>query len=167
MQRVAMLIAEGFQDAEVEVPRERLGADHEVVLVGRDPGARCRAGNGRAQARADISTAAAGAEAFQALLIPGGRAPEQLRTDPDVLALVRAFVAAGKPVAAICHGPQVLINADVVRGRRLTSYPGIRRDLENAGADWVDAPVVEDGPLITSRDPGDLEAFTKAVQRRL
>lgn len=97
---------------------------------------------------------------FDALVLPGGVAnPDALRTDPDVVAFVRAFFDAGKPVAAICHAPWLLAEADVVRGRRLTSWPSLRTDLRNAGATWVDEEVVVDGSLVTSRKPDDLPAF--------
>src|SRR5689334_24281649 len=101
------------------------------------------------------------------LLIPGGHSPDHLRMDESVVRFVRRFWETGKPVAAICHGPQLLIDADVVRGVTLTSWPSVRKDLENAGARWVDQPVVEDGRLITSRKPADLDAFCAAVLGRL
>jgi protease I len=97
---------------------------------------------------------------FDALVLPGGVAnPDELRLDEDAVAFVKAFVDAGKPVAAICHAPWSLIEADVVRGKTMTSWPSLRTDLENAGAHWVDEPVVVDGLLVTSRKPDDLDAF--------
>ncbi|WP_092618960.1 type 1 glutamine amidotransferase domain-containing protein [Jiangella sp. DSM 45060] len=97
---------------------------------------------------------------YDALLLPGGVAnPDQLRTSPEAVAFVRAFFAAGKPVAAICHAPWTLVEADVVRGRTLTSWPSLRTDLRNAGATWVDEEVVTDNGLVTSRKPDDLPAF--------
>jgi protease I len=105
-------------------------------------------------------------EGFDALVLPGGVAnPDQLRTKPEAVEFVRSFFEAGKPVAAICHGPWTLIEADVVRGRTLTSWPSLRTDLRNAGADWVDEEVHVDRGLVTSRKPDDLEAFcSKAVE---
>jgi protease I len=97
------------------------------------------------------------------LVAPGGWAPDRLRRDPEVLARVREVNAAGKLVATICHGPWVLISAGIVRGRRLTSTVGIRDDVVNAGAEWVDAPAVVDGNLVSARVPGDLPAFARAM----
>lgn len=105
---------------------------------------------------------------FDALVLPGGVAnPDALRTDSDAVAFARSFVESGKPVAAICHAPWTLAEADVLRGRTLTSYASIRTDLVNAGARWVDEKVVVDGNLITSRDPDDLEAFNGALVEAL
>ncbi len=100
-------------------------------------------------------------------MIPGGYSPDKLRTSPAIVDLVRKIAAAEKPVAAICHAGSLLIEADLVDGKRVTSWPSIRTDLENAGARWEDAEVVEDGNLITSRKPDDLEAFTNALLGRL
>lgn len=109
----------------------------------------------------DQVVADADVETYAALVLPGGVAnPDALRVDEDAVALVKAFFDADKPVAAICHAPWVLIEADVVRGRRLTSWPSLRTDLGNAGAEWVDEEVVVDGNLVTSRQPDDLPAFT-------
>ena len=97
-------------------------------------------------------------------MLPGGVAnPDALRMDADAVAFVKAFVESGKPVAAICHAPWTLIEADVVRGKRITSWPSLQTDLRNAGADWVDEQVVTDGNLITSRNPDDLPAFIGAL----
>lgn len=100
------------------------------------------------------------AEDYDALVLPGGVAnPDLLRTDPDAVRFIGEFFATGRPVAAICHAPWTLIEADVVRGRRLTSFPSLQTDLRNAGANWVDEEVVTDRGLVTSRNPGDLPAF--------
>jgi len=99
--------------------------------------------------------------------IPGGHSPDRLRMDEELVDFVRRFGESGRPIAAICHGPQLLIEADLVRGRTLTSWPSIRKDLENAGASWVDREVVEDGELISSRQPQDAEAFSRAILRAL
>ena len=101
---------------------------------------------------------------YDALMLPGGVGnPDRLRMEPDAIALVRAFAEAGKPVAAICHGPWLLVEADVVRGKRVTSWPSIRTDLRNAGGDVVDEAAVTDGNIITSRKPDDVPAFTDAL----
>ncbi|MGA8211768.1 MAG: type 1 glutamine amidotransferase domain-containing protein [Nocardioidaceae bacterium] len=109
----------------------------------------------------DETVAGADPAAYDALVLPGGVVnPDALRTDPDAVRFVREFVASGKPVAAICHAPWTLVEADVLRGRTLTSWPSLQTDLRNAGATWVDQEVVVDGNLMTSRSPGDLPAFT-------
>jgi protease I len=104
---------------------------------------------------------------LDAVVVPGGYSPDRLRLHPDVVDLVRQVARAGRLVAAICHGPSLLIDADVVSGRTVTSWPSIRRDLENAGATWVDETVVEDANLVTSRNPGDLDTFSETILRKL
>jgi protease I len=114
--------------------------------------------------RPDLTVDQARADDFDALILPGGvRNPDQLRSHRNVIDLIRAFAAQGKPVAAICHGPWLLVEADLVRGRTATSWPSIRTDLRNAGANVVDEPAVTDGNIVTSRNPDDVEAFTKAI----
>ena len=106
----------------------------------------------------------ADADGYDALVLPGGVAnPDRLRTSEDAVAFVRSFFDAGKPVAAICHAPWTLVEADVVRGRRVTSWPSLQTDLRNAGAEWVDETVVVDDNLVTSRKPGDLPAFCEEM----
>jgi protease I len=168
MARIAMPLGSDFEDAEYSVPRQRLEeSGHEIVVVGSEAGATVKGKRGRASATVDRCAAETAPDDFDALVIPGGYSPDHLRLDRSVVDLVRHFMARGKLVAAICHGPQLLIEADAVRGRTLTSWPSVRTDLENAGARWVDREVVEDGNLITSRQPDDLEAFSAAVRRRL
>jgi len=112
----------------------------------------------------DVTVAEASLEDYAALVLPGGVAnPDALRMDADAVALVRVFVESGKPAAAICHPPWALVEADVLRGRRLTSWPSLQTDVRNAGGEWVDEPVVVDGNLITSRKPDDLPAFNGAL----
>ena len=102
------------------------------------------------------------------LVLPGGQInPDKLRLEKEAVAFVKAFANAGKPVAAICHGPWLLVEADLVRGKRVTSFASIQTDLKNAGAQWVDEEVVEDGQFITSRKPDDIPAFNKAIISRL
>jgi protease I len=168
MARVAIALGADFEDAEFTVPRDRLRAlGHEVTVLGVNAGAVVVGKRGQASARVDRVAKDADPGDFDALVIPGGYSPDHLRLDDGVVSFVRRFVESRKPVAAVCHGPQLLIEADAVRGRTLTSWPSVRKDLENAGARWVDREVVEDGNLITSRRPGDLEAFSAAVARRL
>lgn len=170
--RVAVMVAnEGVEQVELTAPWDAIeAAGGDAVLVATDAG--------EVQAfdhldKADVfqaqqSTADTDVAEFDALVLPGGVAnPDQLRTDDEALRVIRSFIEAGKPVAVICHGPWSLVEADVVRGRRLTSWPSLRTDLRNAGAEWVDEQVVVcdhgNGPLISSRNPDDLPAFCEAI----
>ena len=165
--RVAILAADGFEQVELTQPRKRLlqhGASVEVVSL--------RSGSIRGmnllvpgkKVKVDRTVFDAEAWEYDALLIPGGLVnPDLLRQSEQALELVRAFDRAGKPIAAICHAPWVLISAGLVRGRRLAAWRGIQDDVRNAGGTWEDMAVVKDGNLITSRDPGDLPAFDHAI----
>ena len=114
--------------------------------------------------KVDIEVSKANVDDYAALVLPGGVAnPDALRLDEDAVTFVKNFVASGKPVAAICHAPWMLVEADVVRGKRLASFPSLQTDIRNAGGEWVDETVVVDGNLITSRNPDDLPAFNKAI----
>ncbi|GAA2419690.1 type 1 glutamine amidotransferase domain-containing protein [Mycolicibacterium llatzerense] len=170
--RIAILAADGVERAELEQPRaavEEAGGCVEVLSVTA----------GEIQARnhdlepagniaVDRTVSEVRVDAFDALILPGGTVnPDKLRLDGTAVAFVGDFVRSGKPVAAICHGPWTLVEADVVRGRRLTSYPSIRTDLRNAGATVVDQTVCIDGNLITSRSPADLPAFCEAITEAL
>ena len=116
----------------------------------------------------DVPVSSAQLDDYAALVLPGGVAnPDALRTDSDAVSFVRDFVASGKPVAAICHAPWTLIEADVVKDRRLASWPSLQTDIRNAGGEWVDDKVVTDGNLITSRKPGDIPAFNNALLEAL
>jgi len=161
--RVAILATDGFEESELREPREALlQAGAFVDLISLEAGAikGWKDGDWGDTEQVDRAVADANADDYDALLLPGGvMNPDKLRMNADAVAFVRAFFDQHKPVAAICHGPWILAEADVVRGRRLTSYPSIRTDLTNAGADWVDAEVVVDNGLITSRSPKDLPAF--------
>src|SRR5215468_10565964 len=168
MSRIAVRLADDFEDVEFSVPLQRLrDANHEVVVIGSRTGTTVEGKRHRVKATIDAAADSVDPSDFDMLLIPGGYSPDHLRTDPAVVSFVRRFCESGRSVAAICHGPQLLIEADAVRGRRLTSWPSVRKDLENAGATWVDREVVVDGNLITSRKPEDLEAFSNAVLRAL
>ena len=165
--RVLIVATDGFEESELFGPRHiLLERGTEVVLAAptRDPiQATVHDDPGRT-IRPDLTLDEARAEDFDGLILPGGvRNPDQLRMDPRAIALIRAFAAAGKPVGAICHGPWLLVEADLLRGRRATSWPSIRTDLRNAGADVVDEPAVTDGNLVTSRNPDDVPAFTEAI----
>jgi protease I len=161
--KVAILVTDGFEQAEMTEPRRALdeaGATTRIVSP--------RAGQVQGWKHydhadrfdVDLRLGEANGAEFDALLLPGGVAnPDQLRTLPEAVAFVRSFVDAGKPIAAICHGPWTLIEADAVRGRTMTSWPSLRTDLTNAGAQWVDREVVADEGLVTSRRPDDIPAF--------
>lgn len=160
---VAILIADGFEQIEMTSPRDALkaaGAATMIVSIKPDPVWGWNHFEKADRFPVAMTADRASAEDFDALLLPGGVAnPDQLRANPDAVAFVRAFFEQHKPVAAICHGPWTLIDAGVVRGRRMTSYHSIKTDLINAGADWVDEEVVVDNGLVTSRKPDDLPAF--------
>ncbi|WP_264886023.1 type 1 glutamine amidotransferase domain-containing protein [Dietzia sp. NCCP-2495] len=165
---VAFLVAgEGVERVELTEPWEAVtDAGHTAVLVSTDDGEVGLLDHlSHAGTRpVDRTTADVSAAEFDVLVLPGGVAnPDALRQDQHALTLVREMVEAGKPVLAICHAPWVLIEADVVRGRRLTSYPSLRTDLTNAGAEWVDAELVTDDGISTSRTPDDLPAFCDAL----
>ena len=164
--RIAFLVEDGF-DAALAVTRDRLlaeGAD--VVLIGPKAGATLT-GSGGTQVTADRAATTARIADFDAVVIPGGHAPDRIRMRHAMVDLTREAMTAGKPVAAIGHGPQVLITASVLRGRTLTCWPSIAVDVMNAGGLYVDRPVVEDGNLITSRKPGDAALFADALVRSL
>ncbi|HTO05312.1 MAG TPA: type 1 glutamine amidotransferase domain-containing protein [Opitutus sp.] len=161
--RVAILVTDGFEQSELEEPRaalEKAGAKAEVVSPKSDSVRAWDEDGFGKSISVDVQLDDAAAESYDALLLPGGvMNPDQLRMIPEAVQFVSHFFATGKPVAAICHGPQLLIEADVVRGRRLTSYPSLKTDLRNAGADWVDEAVVTDQGLVTSRRPADRPEF--------
>src|SRR5262249_17701362 len=168
MARIAMPVGEDFEDTEFSVPRDRLiEAGHRVTVLGRKAGAMITGKRGKAAAKIELAGARADPDTFDALGIPGGYSPHHLRLDDGIVSFVRRFAHSGKLVAAVCHGPQLLIEADAVAGRMLTSWPSVETDLENASVIWIDREVVEDGNLITSRKPDDLDAFCTAILRRL
>lgn len=164
---VAILATQGFEQAELLEPRRALEQAGATVRVVSPETGRIRAWNETDwgdEVDVDVKLSDARADDYDALVLPGGvMNPDKLRMDRDAVRLVRAFFEAGKPVAAICHAPWLLVEADVADGRRLTSYASLRRDLENAGADWVDEEVVVDNGLVTSRNPDDLPAFNRKM----
>ena len=165
--RIAVLVAAGFEQSEFEEPIKALkAAGGEAVVVSLESG-KIKAwsgGNWGDSFEVDLLLDKARAEDFNGLLIPGGvMSPDILRMNDTAVEFVRSFFVQKKPVAAICHGPWLLVEADVVRDRTLTSYSSIKTDLINAGANWVDKEVVVDQGLVTSRNPGDLPAFTRKM----
>jgi len=169
--RVAILATNGFEQSELEVPRDFLrkaGAEVEIVSLQEGKIRGWREKNWGDEVTVDRALGDVSAERYAALVLPGGQMnPDILRMEPAVVAFVQAFAALGKPIAAICHGPWLLVEADLVRGRELTSYSSIRTDIANAGGNWVDQEVVVDGNLITSRKPADLTAFCAALVEEL
>lgn len=167
--RVLIVATDGFEESELFGPLEILrdrGAKVKLASPDLNPIQATVHDDPGKTIRPDMTVGDAQAGDFDALVLPGGvRNPDQLRTDKAVVALVRSFAKAGKPVAAICHGPWLLVEADLVRGRQATSWPSIRTDLRNAGANVVDEEAVTDGNIVTSRNPGDVPAFTEAVIR--
>lgn len=165
--RVAMLVEDEFEDLELTGPLDALrAAGASVTLVGSTAGAHYTGKRGHV-ATSDIAAGKAYAKDFDAVIIPGGHAPDKMRLRHAMVDLVRDAMEAGKPVAAICHGPQVLISANVLRGRTLTCWPSIAVDVKNAGGLYVDKPVAIDGNLITSRKPDDVPAFAEAIIKAL
>ena len=162
--RIAILAEQDFEDSELIEPMRALkNAGAKVLIVGSGSQETYKGKRGSATVRVDAIADNVKAEDFDAIIVPGGYAPDKMRLHQPVIDLVRKAHDAGKVIAAICHGPQLLISADIVRRRRLTSWPSIAIDLKNAGANWVDAPVVQDRNLITSRKPADLPRFNKAI----
>jgi protease I len=170
--RIAFLVAaEGIERVELTEPWKAVeSAGHEPVLVSPDSGEVQTFDHLTAADKQPVDEVVAevSVDDFDALVLPGGVAnPDALRRDGKAVAFVKDFVASGKPVAAICHAPWTLIEADVVRGRTLTSWPSLQTDLRNAGATWVDQEVAADQNLITSRNPDDLPAFSDALLKAL
>jgi protease I len=165
--KVAILVTNGYEQVEFEQPRAALQQAGATTMVISPQDTEVKAweltdwGN---TIEVDLNLDSADGAGFDALLLPGGVLnPDSLRMVPEAVQFVEAFFEDDKPVAAICHGPVMLIEADVVEGRELTSYPSIRTDLENAGADWIDQETVLDGKLLTSRRPDDIRAFNREM----
>lgn len=160
--KILMIATDGFEDNELMDPKRTLAErGAKVTLASLETGE--ITGDNGAKVDVDCTVKDVSADDYDALLLPGGtKNPDHLRMDETTVGLVRAFVEAGKPVAAICHGPWLLVEADVIRGRTVTGWPSIRTDLRNAGAEVVDREVAQDGNLVTSRKPEDIPAFTEA-----
>jgi protease I len=168
MSKIAVIITDLFEDVEYTSPAQAfISRGHELVHVGLEKGTTVKGKKEGTEVTIDTTPADTSIEQFDALLIPGGYSPDRLRVDERAVDFVRNFVNSGKPVFSICHGPQLLITADVLRGRKVTGYQSIIQDIKNAGAEFIDAEVVEDGNLISSRNPNDLPAFNQAALARL
>jgi deglycase len=165
--KVAILVAEGFEQVELTGPKQALdeaGAQTRIVSPAKGEVQGWKHFDKADKFKVDVGLEQANASEFDALLLPGGVAnPDQLRAMPKAVQFVREFFDAGKPVAAICHGPWTLIEAGVVNGRTVTSWPSLKTDLSNAGANWVDQEVVVDNGLVSSRKPADIPAFNRKM----
>jgi protease I len=164
MTRIAFILDEVFEDSEFRVPFDQVKqAGYEPVVVGLEAGKKIDGKKGKESIVTDVSIEDVEPGEFDGLVIPGGYSPDKIRTNRRMVEFTRSIFESGKPVAAICHAGWMLAEADIIRGKTVTSWPSLKTDLVNAGAEWVDQEVVEDGNLITSRKPDDLNAFTKAL----
>lgn len=165
--RVLIVATDGFEEWELFGPREILqkrGAEVVLASLKRDPIQATVHDDPGKTIRPDLTIEEANPDDFDALILPGGvRNPDTLRLHANVIELIKAFDRQGKPIGAICHGPWLLVEADLLRGRTATSWASIRTDLRNAGADVIDQPAVTDANIVTSRNPDDVEAFTGAL----
>lgn len=165
--RIAILIADGFEQSELTEPKkalEQAGAITQIISPSKGKVKGWKMKNWGDEFLVDIELNQANPNEFDALLLPGGVAnPDTLRMNQKAIDFIKAFVRSHKPIAAICHGPWTLIDADAVKNKKVTSWPSIKRDLINAGANWVDEEVVRDNNLITSRKPDDIPAFNKTM----
>jgi protease I len=165
--RIAIFATDGFEQAELTKPLQALreaGAEVDIVSLEDGEIQGMEHDEKGDKIAVDVALADADAEDYDALVLPGGVAnPDRLRADEDAVTFVDDFVTSGKPIAAICHGPWTLIETGFVEGKRMTSWPSLKTDLRNAGAEWVDREVVRDGLLVTSRKPDDLPAFCDEI----
>ncbi|WP_104381839.1 type 1 glutamine amidotransferase domain-containing protein [Sphingobacterium sp. HMA12] len=165
--KIAILVADGFEEIELSSPKEALenaGAKTHIISPAKDKVRSKKGDEWSKEYVVDVALQEAEENKYDALLLPGGVInPDKLRTNKTAIALINAFWERNKPIAAICHGPQLLINADLVRGKKITSVEAIKIDLINAGANWEDSAVVIDEGLISSRTPDDLPEFNKAI----
>ncbi|MGB3650927.1 MAG: DJ-1/PfpI/YhbO family deglycase/protease [Rivularia sp. (in: cyanobacteria)] len=166
--KVAILIEDGVEDSEFQVPYQALKqAGMEVSVLGSRMNQAYKGKQGKVSQQADGTTTEAMADDFDAIIIPGGMAPDKMRRNPNTVRFVQEAMSQGKLVAAVCHGPQLLIEGDLLKGRTATGFSAIRKDMINAGANYEDKPLVVDNNLITSRQPGDLPIFATAILSRL
>lgn len=162
--RIAILAEQNFEDSELVVPMWGMkNAGAKVLIVGSGSQETYKGKRDTVAVRVDASADQVRAEDFDAIIIPGGRAPARMRKHKAMVELVKKADELGKLIAAVCHGPQLLVAAGLVKGHRLTSWPAVAKELKAAGAEWVDEAVVQNGNLITSRKPADLPRFNKAI----
>lgn len=168
MAKIACLLGPAFEDSEFRIPYDKLrNAGFDIDVIGTKAGAELRGDKGKETARVNKSIDDVRPQDYDALLIPGGYSPDKLRADQRFVEFVKDFDALKRPLAAVCHGPQLLIAARLVKGRTLTAWKTVQSDLELVGANVKDAPVVFDGNWITSRQPSDLDQFSEAIIRIL
>lgn len=168
MSKVAVIITDMFEDSEYTKPAEAMKqAGHEIIHVGLKQGETVKGKKQGTPVKIDQAVKNVAVADFDALLIPGGYSPDRLRVDEDAVRFAREFMEKGKPVFSICHAPQLLITADVLRGRKMTGYKSIIQDIKNAGAEFIDREVVVDGNLVSSRNPGDIPAFIEESLKKL
>jgi protease I len=166
--KIACVLGQGFEDSEFRVPYDRLKTEgYQVDVIGLKAGEELKGYKGREKVKADKGIDQVKADDYDALLIPGGQSPDHLRVDRRMVEFVKRFDEAGKPIAAVCHGPQLLIAAHLVKGRTLTAWQTIQDDLQQIGAKVKDEPVVKDRNWITSRKPDDLQQFSDAIVEEL
>jgi protease I len=166
--RIACVLGQGFEDSEFRVPYDRLKEEgYQVDVIGVKAGEELKGYKGKEKVKAEKSIDQVKVEDYDALLIPGGQSPDHLRADRRLVEFVKKFDQAGKPIAAVCHGPQLLIAAHLVKGRTLTAWQTIQDDLRQIGATVKDEPVVRDRNWITSRKPDDLQQFSDAIVEEL
>lgn len=168
MANVCFLLADGYEDSEMKNPYDAMNeAGHKTVIVGLEKGAELKGKKGTVSYTAELSISEVKVADYDAVIIPGGSAPEALRVNEEIVEFVKQANEQGKVIAGICHGPQVMISADILKGVNATSYIGIRDDLKNAGSNVMDQEVVVDGNIITSRTPKDEPAFIKEILNKL
>ncbi|MFO7554978.1 MAG: type 1 glutamine amidotransferase domain-containing protein [Desulfobacterales bacterium] len=168
MSKIAVIITDLFEDSEYTEPAEAFKkAGHELIHVGLEEGKTVKGKKEETPVKIDEAVKNVSVADFDALLIPGGYSPDKIRVDQDAVQFTKEFVQSGKPVFLICHAAQLLITADVLRGRKVTGYTSIVQDIKNAGAEYFDQEVVEDGNLISSRHPGDLPKFIETSLKKL
>lgn len=168
MSKVAVVITDRFEDSEYAQPAAAFKkAGHDLTHVGLKGGVTVKGEKHGTPVKVDKAAREVKVGDFDALLIPGGYSPDLLRVDEQVVRFVKEFVESGKPVCMICHAPQLLITAQVLKGRKVTGWKSLIQDIKNAGAEFIDQEVVEDGNLISSRSPADLPAFIRTCSERL
>jgi protease I len=165
---IAAIVGDKFEDSEYSKPvRAFKNEGHEIVNIGLEEGTTVKGKKEGTEVNIERSVGSVNPDDFDALLIPGGKSPANLRKDKKAVEFVRDFVQSGKPVFSICHGPQLMVSAGVLKGREATGYKTIKKEIEDAGAKFLDKEVVTDGNLVFSRNPGDIPAFIEAALNKL